>query len=169
MPDETSRWYARFEQFRLAGPGRSLLGLFNADRLARGQAKQRCVPGAWAQAAKRWRWRDRAEAWDEHERQLARQAHATTIGEMNERQARLGLALQAKGAEGLRALRPEELEPADVLRYFTEGAKLERLGRGQPETVQRQELTGQGGGPVQFRLEDAVKVYHELQEADHGS
>src|SRR5436305_144630 len=51
MPEEPSRWYARFESFRLARPSRSLLGVFNADKLARGQPRTRCLPGAWAQAA----------------------------------------------------------------------------------------------------------------------
>src|SRR5258705_4204690 len=129
MPDEPSRWFARFEQYRLAGPSRSLLGVFNADKLARGQPKQRCVSGAWAQAAQRWRWKDRADAWDDRELQLARQAHDEAIREMNERHVREGLGLQAKATERLRALGPQELGAADVLRYFTEGTKLERLGR----------------------------------------
>ena len=56
-----------------------------------------------------------------------------------------------------------------MLRYFTEATKLERLALGQPETLQRQELTGQGGGPVHFCVEDAVKVFRELEETEHGS
>src|SRR5438105_2640608 len=96
LPGEASRWYARFERFRLAGPSRSMLGVFNADKLAGGQPQQRCVPGAWAQAAKLWRWKDRAEAWDEHELHLARQAQAETIREMNGRHVREARGLQAK-------------------------------------------------------------------------
>ena len=43
----------------MAGPSRSLLGVFNAGKLARGQPQKRCVPGAWARAAKLWRWKER--------------------------------------------------------------------------------------------------------------
>ena len=39
---------------------------------------------------------------------------------MAERQAREARALQAKALERLRTLRPEELGPADVLRYFVD-------------------------------------------------
>src|SRR5207302_3074505 len=112
LAGETARWYTRFERFRLAGPARSLLAVFNADKLAKGLPKQRCVPGAWAQAAKRWRWRERAQAWDEHQRQQARQAHADDVREMNERHVREARGLQAKAVERLRALGPEELGAA---------------------------------------------------------
>jgi hypothetical protein len=168
LPGETNRWFGRFERFRLAGSGRSVLAVFNADKRAQGQPPSRCVPGAWAQAAKRWHWRQRAEAWDEHQRQQARQAHADDVREINERHVREARALQAKAVERLRALRPEELGAADVLRYCSEATKLERLALGEPEVLQRQELTGQGGGPLQFCVEDAVAVFRELEEAPRG-
>jgi hypothetical protein len=88
---------------------------------------------------------------------------------MAERQAREARALQAKAVERLRALRPEELGPADVLRYFVEAAKLERLALGEPDAVQRQELTGRGGGPLRFSLEDAVAACRELEESEHDA
>ena len=57
------------------------------------------------------------------------------------------------GGVQTRALNPEELKAADVLRFFTEGTKLERLALGEPEALQRQELTGKGGGPLHFSHE----------------
>jgi len=149
-PGEGGRWFARFERFRLAGPARSLLALFNADRLARGLPKQRCVPGAWAQAAKRWRWQERAQAWDEQQQHLARQAHADELREMNDRHVREARGIQAKAVERLRALRPEELKAADVLRYFTEGTKLERLALGEPEAPPAPGADRQGWRPRAF-------------------
>ena len=88
---------------------------------------------------------------------------------MGERHAREARALQAKAVERLRGLQPEELGPADVLRYFAEAAKLERLALGEPEAVQRHELTGRGGGPLRFTLEDAVAACRELEETEHDT
>jgi hypothetical protein len=88
---------------------------------------------------------------------------------MAERQAKEARALQAKALERLKALKAEELGPADVLRYFVEAAKLERLALGEPDTVQRQELTGRGGSPLRFTLEDAVAAARELEESEHAA
>ena len=78
-------------------------------------------------------------------------------------------ALQAKALERLRTLCPEELRPTELLRYFVEAAKLERLAVGEPDTVQRHELTGRGGGALQFTLEDAVAAARELEETANDS
>src|SRR5262249_4187322 len=95
QPGEPNRWYSRFEQFRLAGPNRSLLGTLNAERAQRGKKKGRSTPHAWAGNASRWR--ERALAWDEHERRQARVAHAQEIEEMNRRHAQEAKVLQSKG------------------------------------------------------------------------
>jgi hypothetical protein len=70
---------------------------------------------------------------------------------MAERHAQEARGLQAKALERLRALRPEELGPADVLRYFVEAAKLERLALGEPETVAEQRY-----GPVVLHIIEEV-------------
>jgi hypothetical protein len=70
---------------------------------------------------------------------------------MAERHAQEARGLQAKALERLRALRPEELGPADVLRYFVEAAKLERLALGEPETVAEQRY-----GPVVLHIVEEV-------------
>jgi hypothetical protein len=78
QPGETSRWYARLEQYRLAGPGRSLLGLYQRARERKGakgsdQKKPRSVPESWSKVAKAWRWKERCEAFDCHRQQIARE------------------------------------------------------------------------------------------------
>jgi hypothetical protein len=170
-PGEPARWYARFERFRLAGPGRSILATFNAERADKGLTKRACVPGAWTEAARRWRWRERAEAWDEDERRKARQNHAAKIHEMNERHAQEARGLQAKAVERLRALRPEELGPTHVLRFFAEAAKLERQALGEPDERRQPEPAGGGlsGGRLHFTLEDALAAASELEEAERDA
>ncbi len=57
-------WVERYERFRLAGPGRSLLALYNAERAAQNKPPAKRVPGAWDAIAKAGDWRTRAAAWD---------------------------------------------------------------------------------------------------------
>jgi hypothetical protein len=116
-----------------------------------------------------FRWVERAQAWDRHLDLEARQAQEEARREMSQRQAQEARALQAKAVERLRGLRPEEMSPADVVRFFVEAAKLERLALGEPETVQRQELTGKGGTPLHFSLEDAVAAARELEESERAT
>lgn len=66
---EPNLWFERFTRFRLRGPRRSLLAAYNAEREEQGGVRRTKVPGAWDRAAKQWQWRERAEAWDEHQRQ----------------------------------------------------------------------------------------------------
>lgn len=71
---EPALWFRRFERFRLLGPGRSLLAVYNGEReKARpGASRRRSVPGAWNRAAQAWRWRERAAAWDADEAERER-------------------------------------------------------------------------------------------------
>jgi hypothetical protein len=165
LPGEPGRWYARFERFRLAGPNRSLLGAVNAERAEAGRGKQGRVPGAWNEAARRWRWRERAAAWDESERRRAREHHATEVRDMRQRHAQEARALQAKAAQRLRALRPEELGPAELLRYFVEAAKLERLAVGEPDAAQDPGQPETGHVDLFARVEQYTDVLRQLRGA----
>jgi hypothetical protein len=171
LQDEPARWYARFERFRLAGPARSVLATFNLEQSEKGRRKRRCVPGAWAEAAKRWRWRERADAWDDDERRKARELHAAKIKEMNERHAQMALGLQTKGVERLRALRPDELGPEHVVRFLAEATKLERQALVPPETAKPSESTdrGESNQTPRFSVEDAVAAARELEEAERDA
>jgi hypothetical protein len=63
---EPNRWFQRFEAFRLMGPGRSLTGCVNEEKVRKGQKESSCPPGSWRRAAEEWLWRERAAAWDAH-------------------------------------------------------------------------------------------------------
>jgi hypothetical protein len=164
---ESPRWYARFEVFRLAGPSRSLLAAVNADRQQRGVVKSKSIPQAWAKNAKLWHWRERAQAWDERQRLEARAIHQKEIEEMNRRHLQEAKALQSKAIQRLKALEHDQLSPAELLRFFAEGTKLERTALGEPQTIEEKRLTGPGGGAVLFTVEDAVRADQELEEWTH--
>jgi hypothetical protein len=164
---EPNLWFARFERYRLLGPSRSLLGTLNAERTDQGLARKARVPGAWNRAFEGWRWRDRAEAWDEHERHKAKAARVREVEEMNRRHIQEAQALQNKALQRLKDLNLDDLSSTDVLRYLMDATKLERTARGVPETIEERRLTGQGGGAVVFSLEEALKADAELEEWNH--
>ena len=165
QPGESARAFGAFCVYRDLGPRRSLRASAAAFYEQTSAARERQVD-KWSRA---FRWVERAGAWDRHLDAQARQAQEETRREMTERHVKEARALQGKALERLRALRPEELGPADLLRYIVEAAKLERLAVGEPDGVQRQELTGRGGGPLRFTLEDAVAAARALEEAERDS
>jgi hypothetical protein len=167
QPGEPNLWYARFEAFRLAGPGRSLLAAVNEHRQQRGRGRTRSVPQAWASNAKRWRWRERAEAWDESQRQATRAARAVEIEEMGRRHVQEARALQSKAVQRLRSLDQDLLSPADVVRFLMEAARLERTALGVSPAAPEPAPAASGCGTVSFSLEDAVRCDRELEKWEH--
>lgn len=73
LPREPNRWYDRFERFRLMGSNRAIIGVYNGEREKNGKPRCASVPPPWNVAAHTYNWRERAEAWDEHNREIKRQ------------------------------------------------------------------------------------------------
>jgi hypothetical protein len=72
-PLEPVKWYARFELYRLRGPGRSLLGAYNQYRIEQSRKSVASPPISWRKALETWHWKDRAEDWDLAELEIRRQ------------------------------------------------------------------------------------------------
>lgn len=71
LPGENNLWFRRFEAFRRMGPRRAVLGVYNKEREQKGAGRRESLPQAWSQAAHKWNWRARAEAWDVHQSEKA--------------------------------------------------------------------------------------------------
>lgn len=71
--DEPGRWHDRFERYRLAGPARSMLAVYNAERAGKPPAKT--VPETWRDAAAAWDWHARCAAWDAAAQQRRREQY----------------------------------------------------------------------------------------------
>lgn len=63
---ESSRWFQRFEAFRLMGVSRSLLGAVNQEKDRNGQKRTKNASTSWRNACDTWNWRARAIAWDQY-------------------------------------------------------------------------------------------------------
>ncbi len=69
MAGERDVWYGRFQVYLELGPTRTLKGAAAAaGRQMRGAPLT--TGSDWSLTARRWRWRERAHAWDVHEREL---------------------------------------------------------------------------------------------------
>jgi hypothetical protein len=152
QPDESSAAFGAFVIFRDLGSKRSL------DEAARRyHARPECDPnpsqitatkhkgasGRIREWAEKYRWRERARAWDEEVDRQAREAQIEAVRAMHRRHAEQAVEFQTKALERLRGLPLEELDPPNVLRYYVEAVKVERLARGEPETVHEQRQKGQ--------------------------
>ena len=151
-PKESARAYGAFCAYRDLGPCRSLKAAAEAFYKRTSAAVSRQLK-TWSAA---FHWVERTAAWDRHLDAAAREAQEKARREMGQRHAKEAQGLQAKALERMRTLRPEELGPADVLRFFVEAARLERLALGEPDTLQRQEVTGKAGGPVVLNIVEEV-------------
>lgn len=165
QPRESSRAYGAFCAYRDLGPRRSLHAAATAFYGRASGSLERQLD-KWSRA---FGWVERANAWDRHLDDEARAAQEAARRDVVERHLREARTLQGKALQRLQALTPEELGPAELLRYIVEAVKLERLVLGEPDTVQRHELTGRGGSALHFTLEDAVAAARELEEAERGS
>jgi len=66
---EPSKWFDRFEKFRLLGPQRTYIEVYRQEKeAATGESHDhlRAVPSTWRERGQQWQWRERASAWDRH-------------------------------------------------------------------------------------------------------
>lgn len=113
---EPDLWFDRFERFRLAGPARSLLGIYNAERTKDGDSAARDIPGAWKDAAEAWQWRVRAAAWDAAEQQKRREQYDAERASDHEARVTLLKLARSKLFHAVNSLDPSRMKPVDVLR-----------------------------------------------------
>ena len=76
-------------------------------------------------------WQDRLADLEREARRADAEAYVRALREMNERQAREGLVLQQKALQRIQALLAEDFSGSEAIRALVEGARLERLARGE--------------------------------------
>lgn len=128
QPGESRQAYEALEIF-LALPGDRCIEDV-ADRLS-------CSPGRVRVWATKWRWHDRARAWDSHLGEIATDAEIRERREMRDRQVKLGVMMQDLASYGLKELEEKmernqlKLKPLDAVRLVEVGARLEKAARGE--------------------------------------
>lgn len=153
LKDEKSAWFKRFEQYRLMGTKRSFLAVYNQERRekARKGATEfkpaKSVPSSWRNAAKKYRWEDRAEAWDAQEAiriRTERAAEERRLREaaMQNRRGMLGAMenILARTMQDYMGGSSKTADPQDVMRLMTAMEKLNRDSRLEFGDMPKQEI-----------------------------
>jgi hypothetical protein len=173
QPGESRMWYSRLEAYLRLGPARSLLGAYKADRAARegllgldppparSGREIKAAPCSWRLAAARNGWRERAEAWDDHQAELDR-------AEWRERRRRIR-EVEWQTSETL-LKRAQELavdlettwRGGDVARAAQVGSELGRRATG----LDRQDASADEGAPGRIEIEGAGFRPPEAGEGD---
>jgi len=134
LPDEPQRWYARFDCFRSLGPERTIAAAYRAH--AGPNANDAGRPSkTWYAMAARWRWEERALAWDVHMRTYVRaREHVEAWDAHRQRVTRIGEFLDEFSNALSKALDPATLDQETARRL------LPQLRRGFVEMIKRERI-----------------------------
>jgi len=131
--ENSSKEYAAFCIYRDLGPNRSL------EKVRRSGVKTTL---RWLQHwSAKYNWVERARAYDDYLERRKREEKEKAILDMAERHAKLAMAFQQRVAQRLQEIDPSELSPADMAKWLDIATKLERLSRGEPTEIGKQEVT----------------------------
>ena len=95
----------------------------------------------WARWMEKYNWVKRTKAYDDYIERKKREEKEKAILDMAERHAKLAMAFQQRIAERIKVIDPAELSPADMARWLDVATKLERLSRGEPTEIGKQEIS----------------------------
>jgi hypothetical protein len=96
----------------------------------------------------RWHWQQRVMEYDRVQEIAARAEMARASKDMKQRHINEGLLLQQKGIERLQALDTDRMSVRDSILCVREGAKLERLSRGEPTAITETHIEAVGDGTM---------------------
>lgn len=148
QPRETPKAFAAFTEYRDMTPSeRSCAKVAEAVGKSKSLIEQWCTKYGWVERVAEW---DNEQ--DRIEREIAQKEQVKAIKRMRERHIEIACQMLDKAAEKLKELDTEEIRPADIPRIVDSATKLERISRGDVETV-IEERHGETATPaVQFYL-----------------
>jgi hypothetical protein len=148
---ESGLWFDRFCLYLSLGPARTRLAAVHAEDRRQNRPLTRWTPGSWRDAFKKFHWEQRAQAYDEHRRkQLFSQGYALDLKRI-EKLDKLAERLEEKVDAMLAALKPSRGGFNDLMigRYLE---TMDALAKETGGRVQRREVAGPGGGPLEVLL-----------------
>ena len=175
-PGERNLWYDRFTKYRLQGPDRSLLNVYNLWRTEKGKVARNNAGGAWNRRYRDDDWKARAEAWDAYQRELQeeewqRRQEAHREDEWRTRTAMLDKAEQmlkfplaqvsrdTQVSDSGQVLHVTEVHPAqwrfsDIPRFLDTASALGRRASGLPKEQQSIDILTAGESLNREQLSD---------------
>jgi len=133
------------------GPARTQLGAVHEEDRQQNRPTTKWAPGSWRSAFKKFRWQERAEAWDEHRRkEIFNRGFASDLVRI-EKLDKLATRLEEK----VHAMFDAMKAPRGGFNELMIGRYLEALDALAKETggrVQKKEIAGPNGGPLEVLL-----------------
>lgn len=137
-PDEGAKAYQAFEQYRDAGPGRTV------EAVAAACKKSVSLLNRWSSVNG---WAERVRAFDEAAAAKAADRALEDAATVRARQAQHAKAIQLRAMQKIAAMDPGDMSMGEATRAWQVGAEAERKALGIPEKV---EVTGDDGGPLRI-------------------
>lgn len=101
------------------------------------------------QLSSEYNWRQRVQAWDNHQDQQWALEVKAGRRQMAKEHAAIADALMEKVYEKLANLNLDEMKPNDINKWTEVAIKAKRLAYGEPENIT---ITGPNGGPIQHDI-----------------
>lgn len=167
LTKENDLWYSRFLLFRDLGPARKVHRVFVLEwEKKRPGENVPAINRNWYQSAEKYKWIERANAWDEYRRkEVYTQGYASElerIAKLDKLIARLEERI-IKAFQSAKEPKGISYELLDLYLKAIEAIAKETGGR-----VQRKEVTGAGGAPLEVLLFLPEQEQDELTDVEEG-
>lgn len=175
QPKEPAKAFQAFTAYRDMGPTRSLRRIGrNVPRAIEEQPANTWPMQSLGNWSTRHAWVARADAWDRHLDQIAREQQEQRRREMVDQHDALATQMLNRVAQrlvgdqvaGVDPLDISTLKAPDLIRMFVESVKVQRISRGEPTEVTQH--TGPDGGPLQHQVSAAPQNTEELLKRIQG-
>lgn len=157
QPQEGSKAYEAFSIYMKMGSERS------CHKVAQELSKSDTMIKRWSS---KWSWKKRAQDYDAELARVEFSEAKKGVKEMQERQIKLSKLLQKKAFDALKELDASELTPQEILRFISEGAKLEATTR----AASTQQMAVEAGEEQQTAslADTIIAAYQKRKESDNA-
>ncbi|MEH7114554.1 hypothetical protein V7124_19640 [Neobacillus niacini] len=151
--EETKKAFEAFVEYRNMGMDRSL------REVAKKLDKSLALIGRWSSANN---WVERAAEYDKDMDRKALIEDEKKRREMVKRHANASMMFQQKVIERIRTIKPEELSPSELIRWFETSVKIERLSRGESTDISEIAHSGEVSEKHEYNIFQRVDQYSDL-------
>lgn len=158
LPEESNLWYGRFTIYLRMGTERNVLEVYNRWREAHGRKRVKAAGGSWTGCTIKYKWHDRASAWDDFERQRMEEEHRKEVDDLFRHTLAVTRVAYQKLANRLSGMDPTELEARYVVpQLLTLIQRLEKqFGREVDKPVQVEVMTEEDCQAVRERIDKQI-------------
>lgn len=155
QPGESPQAYEAFDTYLKMGVDRS------CRKVAQELSKSDTIIKRWSST---WSWQERCRAYDNELKRKELVQAQKAVKQMQDRQIQTAMLLQKKAVQALDRLDITELTPQEILRFISEGAKLEAVNR----AASTQQAVEAGEKKAASLADTITAAYQRRKEAGGG-